>query len=119
VLGRDEQLAAEDCFSGPTMKEEQPYWPDNLLRRYIKPVARANGIYKNISWHTSHHTFGTLLKGNGEDVNTVQELLRHANSRITLEVYTQAKTSNKRAAQCRVVRMMISGVGQKAGEVDL
>lgn len=105
-------------FASPTMKGEQPYWPDNLMKRYIKPVARANGIYKNIGWHTFRHTFGTLLKANGEDVKTVQELLRHANSRITLDVYTQAVGSNKRAAQSKVVRMMIPSVGQKAGEID-
>jgi integrase len=29
-------------FASPTMKGEQPYWPDNLMKRYIKPVARAN-----------------------------------------------------------------------------
>ena len=23
----------------------------NLMKRYIKPVAKANGIYKNIGWH--------------------------------------------------------------------
>lgn len=96
------------------MKSEQPYWPDNLMKRYIKPVARANGIYKNIGWHT----FGTPLKANGEDVKTVQELLRHANSRITLDVCTQAVGSNKRAAQSKVVRMMIPGVGQNAGQMD-
>ena len=88
------------------------------MKRYIKPVARANGIYKNIGWHTFRHTFGTLLKANGEDVKTVQELLRHANSRITLDVYTQAVGSNKRAAQSKVVRMMISGVGQNEVEMD-
>jgi hypothetical protein len=49
-------------FASPTMKGEQPYWPDNLMKRYIKPVTRANGIYKNIGWHTFRHTFGTLLK---------------------------------------------------------
>jgi len=105
-------------FASPTMKGEQPYWPDNLMKRYIKPVARANGIYKNIGWHTFRHTFGTLLKANGEDVKTVQELLRHANSRITLDVYTQAVGSNKRAAQSKVVRMMISDVGQNEVEMD-
>jgi integrase len=62
--------------------------------------------------------FGTLLKANGEDAKTVQELLRHANSRITLDVYTQAVGSNKRAAQRKVVRMMIPGVGQNTGEMD-
>jgi hypothetical protein len=50
---------------------------------------------------------------NGEDVKTVQELLRHASSRITLEVYIQAVTSHKRASQSEVVRMMVPDVGTK------
>ena len=103
-------------FASPSMRGQQPYWPDNLMRRYIKPVARAIGIHKNIGWHTFRHTFGTLLKANGEDVKTVQELLRHANSRITLEVYTQATTSNKRAAQSKVVRMMVPNLGETQDE---
>jgi integrase len=98
-------------FASPTMKGKQPYWPDNLMKRYIRPVAKAAGIHKQIGWHTFRHTFGTLLKANGEDIKTVQELLPHANSKITLEVYTQAMTSNKRAAQSKVVRMMVPDEG--------
>jgi len=41
-----------------------------------------------------------------EDVKTVQEFLRDANSRITLDVYTQAVTY-KRAAQGKVVTMIV------------
>ena len=82
----------------------QPYWPGNLMKSHIQPVAKAIGIRKKIGWHTFRHSFGTLLKANGEDVKAVQELLRHANSRITLDVYTQAVNSNKRAAQSEVVR---------------
>src|SRR3982074_2276533 len=87
------------------------------MKRYIKPVAREARINKNIGWHTFRHSFGTLLKANGEDVKTVQELLRHANSKITLDVYTQAVNSNKRAAQSKVVKMMVSGVGTKVAGV--
>ena len=61
-------------------------------------------------------SFGTLLKANGEDLKTVQELLRHANGSITLDVYTQEVNSNKRAAQSKLVRMMVSDVGQKREE---
>ena len=104
-------------FASPTMKGKQPYWPDNLLKRYIKPTARRVGINKNIGWHTFRHSFGTILKANGEDVKTVQELLRHANSRITLDVYTQATTTNKRAAQSRVVKMMVPNLGETKGAV--
>jgi integrase len=87
------------------------------MKRHIQLVAKAIGIHKKIGWHTFRHSFGTLLKANGsEDVKTVQELLRHANSRITLDAYTQAVNSNKRAAQSKVVRMMVSDVGQKRDE---
>ena len=105
-------------FASPRMKGKQPCWPDNLMKRYIRPVAHKAGITKNIGWHTFRHSFGTLLKANGEDVKTVQELLRHANSRITLDVYTQAVNSHKRAAQSKVVRMMVPGVGQREVETD-
>ena len=103
-------------FASPAMKGKQPYWPDNLMRRYIRPAARLAGIHKQIGWHTFRHTFGTLLKANGEDVKTVQELLRHANSRITLEVYTQAVTKTKREAQSRVVQMMLDRPGSHREE---
>ena len=39
-------------FASPTMKGKQPYWPDNLMKRYIKPVARKAGITRNIGWHS-------------------------------------------------------------------
>ena len=104
-------MESDWVFASPTMKGKQPYWPDNLMKRYIKPAAKKAGIHKNIGWHTFRHTFGTLLKANGEDVKTVQELLRHANSKITLDVYTQAVNSHKRAAQSKVVQMIVPNVG--------
>ena len=85
------------------MRDQQPYWPDKSNEAPYPPDAKANVKHKRIGWHTFRHTFGPLLKANGEDVKTVQELLRQANIRIKLEVYTQATTSNKRAAQSRVV----------------
>jgi integrase len=52
------------------------------------------------------HTFSTLLKANGADVKVVQELLRHATTRMTLDTYTQALGADKRAAQSQVVSMI-------------
>ncbi len=76
------------------------------MRYYIQPAALRAGITKKLSWHTFRHTFSTLLKANGEDVKTVQELLRHAPTRITLDVYTQAVTLAKRQAQSKVIAMI-------------
>ena len=52
------------------------------------------------------HTFSTLLKANGEDVKVVQELLRHATAKTTLDIYTQALSPQKRAAQSKLVSMI-------------
>jgi integrase len=54
-------------------------------------------------------TFSTLLKANGEDVKVVQELLRHATVKMTLEVYAQAVTPAKRKAQSKVAELFKAG----------
>ena len=93
-------------FASPKMHGRQPYWPETLLRYYVPPAARRLNIAKRIGWHSFRRTFATLLKGSGEDVKTVQELMRHANSRLTLDVYAQALTPAKRAAHLKVVEMI-------------
>jgi integrase len=83
-----------------------PYWPGAFYRAHIKPAAEKLGI-EGIGWHTFRRTYATFLKANGEDVKTVQELLRHANSLVTMNLYAQAITQTKRDAQSRVVNMVL------------
>ena len=59
------------------------------------------------------HTFSTLLIGNGENVKVVQELMRHASSRCTLEVYSQVQIKAKRQAQQRLVQMILADEADK------
>jgi integrase len=60
-----------------------------------------------VGFHTFRHTYTTLLTQNNEDVKVVQELLRHANSRITLDLYAQAGMPKKREAQRRLVERVL------------
>jgi integrase len=96
-------------FASPRVKGKWPYQPDMILQRGIRPAAVEAGVTKRIGWHTFRHTFSTLLKASGVDVKVMQELLRHANSRITLDIYTQAMSPEKREAQTRVVKMFLGG----------
>jgi len=103
-------------FASPHERGTQPYWPGSLFRVHLQPALRAVGIIGKVGWHTLRHTFGTLMKANGEDIKTIQELLRHANYRVTADVYTQAMTTVKREAQAKVVRMILPGKAvQKVG----
>jgi integrase len=107
---REETPYATDSdfiFASSRMHGRQPLWPEALMRNHIAPAARRAGIPKHLSWHVFRHTFSTMLAANGEDVKTVQALLRHANPSITMSIYTHAVSAKKRAAQTRVVEMVL------------
>jgi integrase len=93
-------------FASPKMKGSQPYWPETLMRCFVKPALKRLGINKRVGWHTFRRTLATLLRSAAEDVKTTQELMRHANSRMTLDVYAQALTPAKRTAHQKVVEMI-------------
>jgi integrase len=83
-----------------------PCWPGVVMQKVIRPAALRAGIRKKIGWHTFRHTYSTLLIANGENVKVVQELMRHASSRFTLENYSQAQLIAKRQAQQRLVQVL-------------
>ena len=93
-------------FASPHKHGQHPYWPAMLLTRTFRPAAIRAGIQKRIGWHAFRHTYSTLLVSNGENVKVIQELMRHASSRSTLEIYSQARNGDKRAAQQRVMQMI-------------
>ncbi len=106
-------------FASQWAKGKKPYWPNTLLRKIIRPAAVRAGIKKRIGWHTFRHTYSTMLIANGENVKVVQELMRHANSRTTLDVYSQARISAKREAQQRIVKMILPNGEELASEIKL
>lgn len=96
-------------FASRMNKGRKPYRAETLMREYILPAAHRVGINKRIGWHTFRHTYCTFLKAVGADIKVMQELLRHASSRVTLDTYTQAVTSAKRQAQSAVVGLFQKG----------
>jgi integrase len=90
-------------FGSPDMDGQQPYWPDSLLRKVIRPAAVRAEITKHIGWHSFRRTLATLLQANGASVKATQDMLRHASSRITMDLYAQSITADRRAAQASVV----------------
>ncbi len=59
----------------------------------IKRWAKDAGIAKNVNFHTSRHTFATILLTLGADIYTVSKLLDHTNVKTT-QIY--AKIVNKK-----------------------
>ncbi len=85
-------------FASPENGGRTPYWFDSALVRQLRPAARRAGITKRIGWHTFRRSLATLLQAKQVNVKVTQELLRHANSRVTLDLYAQGDTDAKRMA---------------------
>jgi len=93
-------------FASPFTNGKRPYWPESALQDHIKPAAAKAGITKRVTWHTFRHSLASFLGQQGEEVKTVQELLRHATSRITIDTYQQGSTEAKRSALNRVAGIL-------------
>jgi integrase len=113
LLGWQKQSAytksGDWIFASRRHRGRHPFWGQVILRKYVRPVAEKVGIQKSIGWHTFRHTYSTLLRSVGTEFKVMQELLRHSTFRSTLDVYTQAITPAKHAAQAAVLSLVFSG----------
>jgi len=95
-----------------TIADAHPYWGQDwgqaILRGIIRPVAERIGIKKWIGWHTLRHTYSTLLRSVGTEFKVMQELMRHSPLRSTIDIYTQAVTPAKHAAQAAVLSLFFA-----------
>jgi integrase len=116
---RSTYIKPEDwVFASKRYRGRRPYWGQAILRKYIRPAAQRAGIHKRFGWHTFRHTYSTLLRSVGTEFKVMQELLRHSSFRSTLDVYTQAVTPAKHAAQAAVVALVFSS-DTKVGSLNV
>jgi integrase len=99
-------LHREPCDWVFANRKGKPRWQESILRRHIKPAAARVGVGK-IGWHTFRHSYSSLLRRVGADIKVQQELLRHSTIQSTMNVYTQAMSEGKRAANSVVVRSVL------------
>src|SRR5207245_1907633 len=95
-------------FASKRYRGRRPYWGQAILRKDVRPAAQRVGIQKRFGWHTFRHSYSTLLRSVGTEFKVMQELLRHSSFRSTLDVYTQAVTPAKHAAQAAVMSLVFS-----------
>ncbi len=84
----------------------RPRWRGVLFRDHIQPAAEKAGIGR-IGWHTFRHSFSTLIHDMGTDLAVQKELLRHADVKTTMNIYTQAMAPAKRRAIRKITQKLL------------
>jgi len=99
-------LASSEDWVFANPETGKPYWPGRIQENWLVPAAEKAGLGR-IGWHTFRHSHSTLLHALGVDLKVQQVLLRHADIRTTMNIYTHAVPAALREANSKVVRLVL------------
>src|SRR6185437_498450 len=86
-----DDLVFQSVWKGLPMRD------GNILRRFIKPAARACGL-PFVNWRCLRTSHATWLVQAGADVKSVQAQMRHTRSSTTMDIYAQVVPEAQRHA---------------------
>ena len=95
-------------FPSLRLKGAKPPRANMLVANHLQPAAKKAGINGAVGFHTLRRTLASALVANGSDPKLVQELLRHANIKTTLDIYAKAMTPAKLDAQGWVLQQLLA-----------
>lgn len=87
------------------------------VNRTLKEIVKGVGISKRVTFHTSRHTFATLLLADGVSITTIQKLLGHTSVKTT-QIYSEVLDETLTNDLKMVLKRHSKNV-QKIAEVDL
>lgn len=91
-------------FASPYFNGKKPYSPRHVAEDHLWPASQAAGLGEKLGWKTFRRTYSSLLRALKVDIKVQQELMRHADIRTTLNLYTDSYSNDMRNAHQRVVR---------------
>lgn len=87
------------------------------VNRTLKEIVKGAGISKRVTFHTSRHTFATLLLADGVSITTIQKLLGHTSVKTT-QIYSEV-LDDTLTNELKMALKRHSKNVQKIAEVDL
>ncbi len=100
----EQRLGMGDAWQGTedyvfTANSGKPMIPENYLC-WLNKFTKRHGL-PHVHPHTLRHTFASILISEGVDITTVAGALGHANTSMTLDVYSHViEESKRKATEC-------------------
>jgi integrase len=80
-----------------SVRDGKPLRDGNVLRRFIKPAAKALGV-DGVNWQCLRRSHATWLVRSGADPKSVQGQMRHSRISTTMDVYAQIVNEGQQQA---------------------
>jgi integrase len=97
---------SDEGWMFPSSVTGRCYHASPIQQDYIRPAGRKLGL-GDIGWHTFRHTYRSWLDLVGTSMGVQQKLMRHAQIATTMNVYGDSMMESKRAANSKVVQMVL------------
>ena len=85
---------------------KRPVHGDVIQKDYLRPAGEKVGL-AGVGWHTFRHSYRTLIDDVGTPLGVQQRLMRHADIKTTMNIYTQAVAPAKRKAIRKLTRKLL------------
>ena len=102
MLHRDRSVPTQEGWLFANPVTGKPYHQEEIQKKHIRKAGVAAGIGSDIGWHTFRHSYRSWLDETGAPLTVQKELMRHASIQTTMNIYTQALSSEKREAASKV-----------------
>jgi integrase len=89
-----------------------PLRADNLLKRtMLEPLKKAGIQWRG--WHPFRHGVGTTLHALGTPIKIISDILRHTETKITMDLYVKPAAEEQRAAMEKMEKVLNKSMRQR------
>jgi integrase len=92
-------------FASERVMGKRPMNSKFIQQELLIPAGKAIGLDFNLGWHTMRHSYKVLLERAGTDVTVQRDLMRHANTNTTMNVYGEIEMDRMRDANNKAVAL--------------
>lgn len=95
-------------FASPYKAGRLPLDSRNLQTKYLTPAGKGIGLDFNLGWHTFRHSYKVLLERSGADLTVQRDLMRHADTHTTSQIYGEVEFDRMRNSNDKAVELAFS-----------
>lgn len=89
-----------------SVRTRMPYDRDSLRASYLQPAGERIGV-DGLGWHAFRHTYRSMMRQNGESLETQKGLMRHSRISTTIDTYGgDDNVERLRPANSKVVEIL-------------